>query len=545
MAKFIFITGGVVSSLGKGLLSASIGALLQSRGYKIKLRKLDPYLNMDPGTMSPTEHGEVFVTDDGAETDLDLGHYERFTGINAEGFDNITTGKIYSYLLENERKGKYLGTTAQVIPHVTNIIKDFIFNNSKDYDFIICEIGGTVGDIEALPFLEALRQIQYTKGQDNTCFIHVTLLPYMSKAKELKTKPTQHSVKELRSIGIQPNILVCRAERKIPKKHLKKIALSSNIPADMVIPATDSSSMYEVPLSYMKNGLDAKIIKHCAIKKASEPDMNKWIEAAATYNNPKHNVTIAIVGKYIKIRDAYKSLIEALQHSGIALESKVSIKMINGRKLTADNVHEKLSACDGIIVPGGFGEDGVEGKIEAIKYARTNKIPFLGICMGMQLAIIETARNVAKLDSVGSEEFGEYKHNIVHFAKEWSTDCNTTKQVRSTDGDMGGTMRLGIYKCKLLPSSKAHTIYKSDIIEERHRHRFEINHEYKDMLEKNNLIFSGTHIDGKLPEIIERDDHPWFIGTQFHPELKSRIFSPHPLFNALIQASLDHNNKSK
>lgn len=541
MTKYVFITGGVVSSLGKGLAMASLGALLQARGYKVRLRKLDPYLNVDPGTMSPIQHGEVFVTEDGAETDLDLGHYERFTGIDAKKGDNITTGKIYSTLLKKERRGDYLGGTVQVIPHVTDLIKDFILNDSKENDFLLCEIGGTVGDIEGLPFFETIRQIGYELGREQVAFIHLTLLPYLSTTKELKTKPTQHSVKELRSIGIQPNILLCRAEKEIPKNEIKKIALFCNLKEEDVIPAIDAKNIYEVPIALHEAGLDTQLLKFFKMNDEKSINLDIWKNILTKINKAEQEVRIGIVGKYIKLSDAYKSLIEALHHACVEQEHKLVIKWINSRTLVSKNIEEKLLDLDGIIVPGGFGDDGIEGKIHAIEFARTNKIPFLGICLGMQLSMIEIARHLCNLPNASSTEFGECDDNVVGLMTEWKQGNDIVK--RTKNSDLGGTMRLGSYDCMIKEDTLAHKIYNSTSIKERHRHRYEVNINYKDYFEKVGVVFSGMSPDGNLPEIMELKNHPWFVGVQFHPELKSKPFSPHPLFCAFIKASI--NEKSK
>lgn len=536
MTRFIFITGGVVSSLGKGLASASLGALLQARGFKVRLRKLDPYLNVDPGTMSPTQHGEVFVTEDGAETDLDLGHYERFTGVDARRGDNVTTGKIYSTLLAKERRGDYLGGTVQVIPHVTNLIKEFILNDTQDADFVLCEIGGTVGDIEALPFFEAIRQLGYEMEPKQAIFIHLTLVPFIAAAKELKTKPTQHSVKELRSIGIQPTILLCRADREIPKSDRVKIALACNIPEEAVIQALDVKTIYQAPLSYHAEGLDDQVLKAFGITAAPEPDLSKWHSIVNTISAPQREVKIAIVGKYTKLKDAYKSLIEALAHAGIAHNAKVTLRWVNSRNFLSNNAAEKLADVHGILVPGGFGAQGVDGKITAVTFAREHHIPYLGICLGMQLAIIEATRNLAGLATASSSEFGECEDKVVGLMTEWTK--GNTVETRAESDNLGGTMRLGSYACHITPGTLAEKIYGSDLIHERHRHRYEVNIGYKEMLEKAGLTFSGMSPDGKLPEIVELPTHPWFVGVQFHPELKSRPFAPHPLFSSFIEAAL-------
>ncbi len=532
--RFIFITGGVVSSLGKGLASASLAALLKARGYKVRLRKLDPYLNVDPGTMSPMQHGEVFVTEDGAETDLDLGHYERFTGVDAKVGDNVTTGKIYSTLLQKERKGDYLGGTVQVIPHVTNLIKEFILKDTKDVDFVLCEIGGTVGDIEGLPFYEAIRQLSYEIGHARSIFIHLTLVPYVASARELKTKPTQHSVKELRSIGIQPDILLCRADREIPKKELQKIALFCNLKPEDVIPALDVKTIYQAPIAYHEKGLDMQVLKAFGIEDAKEPDLSVWNKIVANINNPQLEVKIAIVGKYIKLRDAYKSITESFVHAGIDTNTKVKIKWINSRLLTEENIEEKMQDIKGILVPGGFGIDGIEGKILAINYARTHNIPFFGICFGMQLALIEIARSLCKLEDASSGEFGECAHPVIDLMTAWQKDQAT--EVRTATNDLGGTMRLGSYPCNLVKETMAEKIYGKNSITERHRHRYEVNLNYKTNFEKVGVVFAGMSPDGNLTEIIELKNHKFFVAVQFHPELKSRPFSPHPIFCAFVRA---------
>ena len=545
MTYFIFVTGGVVSSLGKGIASASLAALLQARGYKVRLRKLDPYLNVDPGTMSPYQHGEVFVTEDGAETDLDLGHYERFTDVEARKGDSVTTGQIYSTLLAKERRGDYLGVTVQVIPHVTDLIKEFILNDTKGTDFVLCEIGGTVGDIEGLPFFEAIRQLSYELGRERTLFIHLTLLPYIETAKEIKTKPTQHSAKELRSIGIIPDILLCRSHYPISREDRRKIALFCNIKEEAVIPALDMPSIYQVPLAYHEQGLDKQVLDVLRIKDAPPPDLTAWKDIVLRTENIKkatQEVTIGIVGKYIGgtqetyKSDAYMSLVEALMHGSLQQEVKIKIKWINSRSLESEEIsHSQLSDLDGILVPGGFGEQGIQGKLVAIQYAREHKIPFFGICLGMQLAVIEVARNLAHLEDAFSTEFGICAHPVVGLLTEWMRGSVLEKR-READ-DLGGTMRVGAYECELKPDSQVHKIYNQLHISERHRHRYEINIEYKDILEKAGLLFSGFSPGGHLPEIVELVDHPWFIGVQFHPELKSRPFSPHPLFSAFVQAS--------
>lgn len=541
MTRFIFITGGVVSSLGKGLASASLGALLQARGYKVRLRKLDPYLNVDPGTMSPIQHGEVFVTDDGAETDLDLGHYERFTDVTARRGDNITAGQIFSNLLTKERRGDYLGGTVQVIPHVTDLIKEFVVKDTKEADFILCEIGGTVGDIEALPFFESIRQIGYELGRDKALYIHLTLVPYLAAARELKTKPTQHSVRELRSIGIQPDLLLCRAEREIPENELKKIALFSNLPQQCVISCADVKSVYEVPLEYHARGMDTEVLKRFNLPYDDQPDLSKWKKLAEHDLSSRKDVNIAIVGKYTGLKDAYKSLIEALDHAGHENNVKVKIRWINSRNFLREDAVEKLSGIHGILVPGGFGEDGVKGKIAAVTFARENNIPFFGICYGMQLAVIEAARNLAGIADASSSEFSGTGTNVVGIMSEWVKDGE--KEYRSKSSDLGGTMRLGAYDCVIKPGTLAHKIYGSLKISERHRHRFEVNINYREILEKAGLVFSGMSPDGTLPEIIENPKHPWFIGVQFHPEFKSRPFSAHPIFREFVAASLKNVDK--
>lgn len=538
MTKFIFITGGVVSSLGKGLASASLGALLQARGYSVRLRKLDPYLNVDPGTMSPTQHGEVFVTDDGAETDLDLGHYERFTGVVARKGDNITTGQVYSNLIAKERRGDYLGGTVQVIPHVTDLIKDFVLNDTDDTDFILCEIGGTVGDIEALPFFESIRQLGFELGRDNAIFIHLTLIPYLAASKELKTKPTQHSVKELRSIGIQPDILLCRAEHAVPESELKKIALFSNLPAERVIPALDVASIYEVPIRYHKEGLDTQVLECFGMSYDKNPRLTKWKQLVEHDVSPEGEVNIALVGKYTGLKDAYKSLTEALHHAGMANNVRVNVEWINSRTfLNEGTAHKALENVHGILVPGGFGVDGVNGKIAAVTYARENEIPYFGICLGMQLAVVEAARHLAGIKDANSSEFKEHSNPVVGLMTEWAR--GTSVEHRRKAGDLGGTMRLGAYPCVIKPHTLAREIYGKANISERHRHRYEVNRTYIDQLEESGLTFSGMSPDGLLPEIVENLNHPWFLGVQFHPEFKSRPFSPHPIFKSFVAAAID------
>lgn len=538
MTRFIFITGGVVSSLGKGLASASLATLLQARGYKVRLRKLDPYLNIDPGTMSPYQHGEVFVTEDGAETDLDLGHYERFTGIDARQGDNITAGKIYSNLLVKERRGDYLGATVQVIPHVTNLIKEFISDNTEDTDFVLCEIGGTVGDIEGLPFFEAIRQFGYEHGLDKVCYVHLTLVPYIPSAKELKTKPTQHSVKELQSIGIRPNILLCRADREIPENERKKIALFCNLNYEDVIPAIDVKNIYEAPTTLHEHGYDTQVLKYFKLDSNLEINLDKWRNLVKTINKTNQGeVSVAIVGKYVKLSDAYKSVVESLIHASFTNEVKLVIKWVNSRSLNEKNIEEKLAGVDAILVPGGFGNEGIEGMIKAITFARKNHIPYLGICLGMQLAVIEAARNLLGHEDANSTEFdSKAEHKVVGLLIEWRKGDSI--ETRSQDDDIGGTMRLGSYLCHLKPESLAHMIYNSPIISERHRHRYEVNTQYIEDLEKQGIIFSGLSPDGELPEIMENKNHPWFVGVQFHPELKSKPFDPHPLFCSFISAAI-------
>ncbi len=534
MTRYIFVTGGVVSSLGKGLSSASLAYLLKSRGYKVGIRKLDPYLNVDPGTMNPFQHGEVFVTEDGAETDLDLGHYERFTDQNLSSSDNITTGKIYSEILRKERKGEYLGKTVQVIPHVTNEIKKFIKNNSKKFDFLICEIGGTVGDIEGLPFLEAIRQFSNENGKKNCLFIHLTLVPFIKSSDEIKTKPTQHSVKELRSIGIQPDIIICRSEISIPIDQRKKISLFCNVPFENVIETVDVRTIYEAPISFSKEKLDTQVLKYFNINSKKKPNLSPWKKVTNTVLKSKSSVKIAVVGKYVDLKDAYKSLDEALIHGGISNSSKVDLIKIDSEKLKINEIKNLLKNVQGILIPGGFGRRGTEGKIQCINYARKNNIPFLGICFGMQLALIEFARNVLKIKNANSTEISKKCISIVGLIEEWEKDGVIHK---GTLKKLGGTMRLGSYKSKLKKNSLINKIYKTDLIHERHRHRYEVNIKFKDRFEKKGLIFSGLSPDNLLPETIEILDHPWFIGVQFHPEFKSRPLNPHPLFASFIKAA--------
>ena len=540
MARYIFVTGGVVSSLGKGLSSASLAYLLQSRGYKVRIRKLDPYLNVDPGTMSPFQHGEVYVTDDGAETDLDLGHYERFSGISAKKSDNITTGKIYDDVIKRERKGKYLGKTVQVIPHVTNRIKEFIKNDISKEDFVICEIGGTVGDIESLPFLEAIRQFSNEIGKKNTLFIHLTLVPYMKASDEIKTKPTQHSVKELRSIGIQPDIIICRSERSIPLDQRKKISLFCNVSIYDVIETVDVKTIYEAPISFNKEKLDDRVLKFFKIKSKKRVNLQPWHKIKKLVLNAKNKVNIAIIGKYVELKDAYKSLDEALTHGGIANNLKVNLIRIESDNLKTNEIRQKLKNVSGILIPGGFGKRGTEGKIAAIHYARVNKIPFFGICFGMQMAIIEFARNKLKIKNATSSEFGSSKASVIGLISEWKKDG---KLIKGTVKDLGGTMRLGSYEARLKKDTKISKIYKSLRIKERHRHRYEVNINFKEEFESKGMIFSGLSPDNNLPEIIELKDHPWFIGVQFHPEFKSRPLAPHPLFSSFIKAAKINSKK--
>ena len=534
MARYIFVTGGVVSSLGKGLSSASLAYLLQSRGYKVRLRKLDPYLNIDPGTMSPFQHGEVFVTDDGAETDLDLGHYERFSGISAKQSDNVTTGKIYSDILKKERKGQYLGKTVQVIPHVTNEIKDFIKKDIKDEDFVICEIGGTVGDIESLPFLEAIRQFSIDVGSNRSLFVHLTLVPYMKASDEIKTKPTQHSVKELRALGIQPNIIICRCERPIPIGQRKKISLFCNVSIKNVIETIDVKTIYEAPISFYKEKLDQQVLNYFKIKSKRQPNLLPWKKITKTVLSSKSSVNIAIIGKYVNLKDAYKSLDEALTHGGIKNNVKINLIRIESDYLKLSEVKKKLAGVNGILIPGGFGKRGTEGKIAAISYARKNKIPFLGICFGMQMAVIEFARNVLKIKKASSTEISKQCIPIVGLIDEWSKNGKVQK---GTSKKLGGTMRLGLYPARLKESSLIKKIYKSRNINERHRHRYEVNINYQENFEEKGMSFSGISPDNKLPEAIEIKKHPWFIAVQFHPEFKSRPLLPHPLFSSFIAAA--------
>ncbi|GAB5438352.1 CTP synthase [Falsiruegeria mediterranea] len=542
MARFIFITGGVVSSLGKGLASAALGSLLQARGYSVRLRKLDPYLNVDPGTMSPFEHGEVFVTDDGAETDLDLGHYERFTGVPARKTDSVSSGRIYSNVLEKERRGDYLGKTIQVVPHVTNEIKDFISIGEDEVDFMLCEIGGTVGDIEGLPFFEAIRQFSHDKPRGQCIFMHLTLLPYLAASGELKTKPTQHSVKELQSIGIAPDILVCRSEQPIPDKEREKIALFCNVRKEAVVAAYDLGSIYEAPLAYHEQGLDQAVLDAFNISPAPKPDLATWNDVKDRIHNTDGEVNVAIVGKYTQLEDAYKSIKEALTHGGMANRVKVNVSWVDAEVFDQSDAAPHLEGFHAILVPGGFGERGTEGKIKAAEFARSRKIPYLGICLGMQMAVIEAARNVAGIKTAGSEEFdheaGEKRFEpVVYHLKEWVQGNHTVQ--RKANDDKGGTMRLGAYDAALSESSKVAEVYGTTSIEERHRHRYEVDIKYREKLEAAGLKFSGMSPDGRLPEIVEWADHPWFIGVQFHPELKSKPFAPHPLFADFVRAAKD------
>tara|TARA_B100001063_G_scaffold192110_1_gene183282 strand:+ start:2285 stop:3913 length:1629 start_codon:yes stop_codon:yes gene_type:complete len=541
MTRYIFITGGVASSLGKGIASAALGALLQARGYSVKLRKLDPYLNVDPGTMSPFQHGEVFVTEDGTETDLDLGHYERFTDVNSSVEDNITTGQIYNKVIERERRGDYLGGTVQIIPHVTDQIKEFVLNNNKDVDFCLCEIGGTVGDIEGLPFFEAIRQLGNELPDNQTCFVHLTLVPYIAAAAEIKTKPTQHSVKELRSIGIQPDVLLCRSEKRLDQSDIKKIAVFCNVSEKSVIQATDVKTIYEIPKIYMQNGFDTEVLASMNIKRPKKINLRKWNKVVNSLNNPKGQVNIGVIGKYVDLKDAYKSLSEALTHGGIANDTNVKIHWIDSEKIKTKKDISLLKSMSGILIPGGFGKRGSEGKILAINYARVNKIPFFGICFGMQLAVIEAARNLAKIDNANSSELTNTKNPVVGLMTEW--EKNNKKFQRDSNSDYGGTMRLGSYPAVLNKNSLSYKIYKTKNINERHRHRYEVNINYKEKLEKIGMNFAGISPDGLLPEIIEIKNHPWFIGVQFHPELKSRPFNPHPLFSSFINASIKVSKK--
>ena len=539
--KFIFITGGVVSSLGKGLASASLASILQSRGFKVRMRKLDPYLNVDPGTMSPYQHGEVYVTDDGAETDLDLGHYERFSGVSCHKTDSITTGKIYQRVIDKERHGDYLGATIQVIPHVTNEIKDFILSDISDEDFVLCEIGGTVGDIEGQPYLEAIRQVAYDLGRERAMFIHVTLLPYIPAAGELKTKPTQHSVKKLQEYGIQPDMLLCRSQCPIPQNEKKKIALFCNIREENVIAALDVDNIYQVPIAYSHEGMDKQVCKHFGIDCDGEPDLSKWEKIVDIIRHPEGEVKIAVVGKYMQLLEAYKSIHEALVHGGIANKYKVKIKWVDSELLEKSEPDIYLSDVSAILVPGGFGQRGTNGKIEAVKYARENNIPFLGICYGMQMAVIETMRDVAGVANAYTTELNPNCEPVVGLMTEWEKDGD--KEKRSQDGDLGGTMRLGAYPCVLTKDSLARKVYGTDKISERHRHRYEVNIKYEKQLNDAGMFITGKSPDGRLPEIVEIPNHPWFIGVQFHPELKSKPFDPHPLFISFVEAAIEKQHK--
>jgi len=538
MTRYVFITGGVVSSLGKGLATAALGALLQARGFKVRLRKFDPYLNIDPGTMSPYQHGEVYVTDDGAETDLDLGHYERFTGVSSRKTDSVTAGRIYSWVLAKERRGDYLGATVQVIPHVTDEIKAAIQRDVGDADFVLCEIGGTVGDIEGQPFIEAIRQIGYELGRERCLFVHLTLVPHISSAGELKTKPTQHSVKELLGVGVQPDILLCRCDRDIPVSSRRKIALFCNIHEDRVIPALDARTIYEVPMQYHAAGFDHQVCRHFGIEDR-KPDLRRWEEIVHRVIQPDGEVSVAIVGKYTTLHDSYKSLIEALTHGGIANNVKVNLSWVDAETFETDQsaIVPTLAGVNAILVPGAFGERGAQGKIEAIRFARERKVPYFGICFGMQMAVVEAARNLLNLPSASSTEFGPCQDAVVGLMTEWIRGNELER--RTANGELGGTMRLGAYECDLAKDSLVRGIYGQDRIAERHRHRYEVNVNYRSMLEKVGIRFSGMSPDGVLPEIIEFPDHPWFVGVQFHPELKSRPFEPHPLFTSFIEAAVE------
>jgi CTP synthase len=537
MTRYVFITGGVVSSLGKGLASAALGALLQARGYKVRLRKLDPYLNVDPGTMSPYQHGEVFVTDDGAETDLDLGHYERFTGVPATKADNITTGRIYLDIISKERRGDYLGATIQVIPHVTNAIKEFVLTGNEGFDFVLVEIGGTVGDIEGLPFFEAIRQLGNDLPRGQAIYVHLTLLPFIPSAGELKTKPTQHSVAELRSIGIQPDILLCRTDREIPKDERRKLALFCNVRETAVIEARDARSIYDVPLAYHEAGLDGEVLAAFGLDGAKAPNLSRWTTISERVHNPEGEVSIAVVGKYTGLKDAYKSLIEALHHGGIANRVKVNLEWIESEIFEHEDPAPFLEGIHGIMVPGGFGQRGAEGKIRAAQFARERKVPYFGICFGMQMAVVEAARSLAGIKDASSTEFGPTPEPVVGLLTEWLRGNELEKRVAG--GDLGGTMRLGAFQASLEQGSKVAQIYGGTEISERHRHRYEVNMSYRDKLESKGLRFSGVSPDGVLPEIVEYEDHPWFIGVQYHPELKSRPFEPHPLFRSFIHAAVE------
>lgn len=540
MTRYIFITGGVVSSLGKGLMAASLAALLQARGYKVRIRKFDPYLNVDPGTMSPYQHGEVYVTDDGAETDLDLGHYERFTGVASRQSDNVTSGRIYKTIIERERRGDYLGATVQVIPHVTDAIKAFAQAETEDLDFVLCEIGGTVGDIESLPFIEAIRQLKNELGRGRSISIHVTLVPYIAAAGELKTKPTQHSVRELASLGVSPDVLVCRAEKPLPGGERAKIAQFCNVPASAVIPALDAPSIYAVPMQYHAEGLDSEVLRAFGMEVGAAPDLSRWSEITDRLFNPEGEVTIGVVGKYVGLPDAYKSLQEALVHGGIANKVKVNLRWLDAELFEKDEaeIAAALEPMHGILVPGGFGERGSEGKIASVRFARERSVPFFGICLGMQMACVEAARNTAGIADASSTEFGTTSEPVVGIITEWMSEEGI--QTREEGGDLGGTMRLGAYDAKLAGNSQVAAIYGAGDISERHRHRYEVNGSYREKLEGGGLMFTGMSPDGLLPEIVERPDHPWFIGVQFHPELKSKPFDPHPLFASFIAAAVKH-----
>jgi CTP synthase len=537
MTRYVFITGGVVSSLGKGLASAALAAVLQARGYKVRMRKLDPYLNVDPGTMSPYQHGEVFVTDDGAETDLDLGHYERFTGRSAIKQDNITTGRIYQEIIAKERRGDYLGATVQVIPHVTDAIKNFVLSGNEGYDFALIEVGGTVGDIEGLPFFEAIRQLKNDLPEKHALFVHLTLLPFIPSAGELKTKPTQHSVQELRSIGIQPDILLCRTDRSIPEGERRKLALFCNVRESAVIEAQDVDQIYAVPLAYHAEGLDTEVLRIFGMEGQGAPDLSRWHHIVDTLRNPEGEVTIAIVGKYTGLKDAYKSLMEALVHGGIANRVKVNLDWIDSEIFEREDASSYLEHVHGILVPGGFGYRGAEGKIQAARFAREHKVPYFGICFGMQMACIEAARNLAGIEGASSTEFGVCDQPVVGMMKEWMNKGQL--EIRASGGDLGGTMRLGAYESKLVANSRIAGIYGDTTINERHRHRYEVNMAYREQLEAKGLLFSGVSPDGLLPETVEYPDHPWFVGVQYHPELKSRPFEPHPLFASFIEAAVE------
>ncbi|HSR72327.1 MAG TPA: CTP synthase [Kiloniellales bacterium] len=535
MTRFIFITGGVTSSLGKGLTAAALGALLQARGFKVRLRKLDPYLNVDPGTMSPYQHGEVYVTDDGAETDLDLGHYERFTGVPSRRGDNVTTGQIYSKVLAMERRGDYLGATVQVIPHVTDAIKEFIRSGLTDEDFVVCEIGGTVGDIEGLPFLEAIRQLGNELGEGRSIFVHLTLVPYLASAGELKTKPTQHSVKELQSVGIKPDIVVCRSEREIPLDARRKIALFCNVRPSAVVQALDVDTIYAVPRAYHEEGLDDEVCRHFGLE-GREPELAPWDRVTDSIRHPDGEVTIGVVGKYTAVPDSYKSLAEAMTHGGVANNVRVRVNWLDSEIFESDDMTSRLEGVNGILVPGGFGERGAEGKIAAVRFARERRVPYFGICFGMQMAVIEAARSLAGLAEAGSTEFGPTGDPVVGLLTEWTVGNRIER--RNVDSDLGGTMRLGAYPCLLVDESRVRAIYGVPEISERHRHRYEVNINYREVLERAGLRFSGLSPDGELPEIVELDEHPWFVGVQFHPELKSKPFEPHPLFTSFIEAAV-------